>query len=87
VAPLCLRGAQGEEEYPWRWLGGTGEVSSVGKRDLHGVNVWEDIFASSSSVKVCLLKLLLVIKFNLHLFILLYSDDDFIAMRFPFEFW
>jgi hypothetical protein len=43
------------------------------KRDLDGVNAQENLFASSSSVKVRLLKLLLVIKFNLHLFILLYG--------------
>jgi hypothetical protein len=44
---------------------------------------WEEILASSSSVKVRLLKFLLVIKFNMHLFILLYSEDNFIAMSFP----
>jgi hypothetical protein len=33
------RGAKGEEEYPKHWLGGTGEVSSVGKWELHGVMI------------------------------------------------
>jgi hypothetical protein len=33
--------------------------------------------------KVHMLKLLLAMKFNLHLFILMYSDEYFISMRFP----
>jgi hypothetical protein len=55
----------------------------VDKRDLDKVNAREDIFSSSSSVKVPLLRLLLVINFNLHLFILLYSDVDLISMSVP----
>jgi hypothetical protein len=46
-------------------------------------NAWENIFVTSLSIKVRLLKLLLLIKFNLHLFILLYSDDNFISMSLP----
>jgi hypothetical protein len=34
--PFAARGAKGEEEYPQHWLGGTGEVSTVGERELHG---------------------------------------------------
>jgi hypothetical protein len=37
--PFAARGAQGEEEYPQRWLGGTGEVTSVGKREMDGARV------------------------------------------------
>jgi hypothetical protein len=36
--PFVARGAKGEEEYPQHWLGGTGEVSTVGERDLHGAH-------------------------------------------------
>jgi hypothetical protein len=35
--PFEARGDKGEEEYPYRWLGGTGEVTSIGKRELDGV--------------------------------------------------
>ena len=33
--PFSTREDKGEEEYPQRWLGGTDEVSSVGKWELH----------------------------------------------------
>jgi hypothetical protein len=33
--PFVSRGGKGEEEYPYHWLGGTSEVSSIGKRELH----------------------------------------------------
>ena len=31
--PFAARGAKGEAEYSSRWLGGTGERSTVGKRE------------------------------------------------------
>jgi len=31
--PFAARGAKGEEEYPKRWLGGTGEIVEVGKQE------------------------------------------------------
>ena len=31
--PFAARGAEGEEEYPQRWLGGTGELVEVGKQE------------------------------------------------------
>jgi hypothetical protein len=27
--PFVAHGAKGEEEYPWHWLGGTSEVTTV----------------------------------------------------------
>jgi hypothetical protein len=36
VAPLRLRGLRGKQSTPSDWLGGTGEVSTVGKQDRHG---------------------------------------------------
>jgi hypothetical protein len=83
VAPLRLGGLRGKKSTPsigWEVLVRSHwSTSGIWMERMH----WEDIFTSSSSVKVRLLKLLLVIKFNLHLFILLYSDDDFISMSFP----
>jgi hypothetical protein len=34
--PFAARGDKGEEEYPYHWLGGIGEFSSINKRELHG---------------------------------------------------
>jgi hypothetical protein len=34
--PFAARGAKGEAEYLSRWLGGTGELSAVGKRERQG---------------------------------------------------
>ena len=34
--PFAARGAKGEAEYLSRWLGGTGERSTVGKQELGG---------------------------------------------------
>jgi hypothetical protein len=34
--PFAAHGAQGEEEYPLRWLRGTSEVTSVDKRKMDG---------------------------------------------------
>jgi len=31
--PFAARGAEGEEEYPSRWLGGTGELTEAGKQE------------------------------------------------------
>jgi hypothetical protein len=36
VAPLWLGGLRGKQSTPSDWLGGTGEVSTVGKRERHG---------------------------------------------------
>jgi hypothetical protein len=80
--PLHLGGLKGKKSTPsigWDVLVRSHRLSRrIWMESMH----WEDILASSSLVKVCLLKLLLVIKFNIHLFILLYSEDDFISMRF-----
>jgi hypothetical protein len=37
VAPLRLGGLRGKQSTPSDWLGGTGEVSTVGERERHGV--------------------------------------------------
>jgi hypothetical protein len=34
--PFAARGAKGEAEYLSRWLGGTGERSTVGKQERRG---------------------------------------------------
>ena len=34
--PFAARGAKGEAEYLSRWLGGTGERSTVGKQEQRG---------------------------------------------------
>jgi hypothetical protein len=36
VAPLRLGGLRGKQSTPSDWLGGTGEVSTVGKWERHG---------------------------------------------------
>jgi hypothetical protein len=36
VAPLRLGGLRGKQSTPSDWLGGTGEVSTVGEQDRHG---------------------------------------------------
>jgi hypothetical protein len=36
VAPLRLGGLRGKQSTPSDWLGGTGEVSTVGERERHG---------------------------------------------------
>jgi hypothetical protein len=33
--PFAAQGPKQEEDYPYDWMGGTGEVSSIKKRDLH----------------------------------------------------
>jgi hypothetical protein len=35
VAPLRLGGIRGKQSTPSDWLGGTGEVSTVGEREWH----------------------------------------------------
>jgi len=35
VAPLWLGGLRGKQSTPSDWLGGTGEVSTVGERERH----------------------------------------------------
>ena len=39
VAPLRLGGLRGKQSTPSDWLGGTGEVSTIGERERHGE--WE----------------------------------------------
>jgi hypothetical protein len=39
--PFVARGDKGEEEYPYHWLGGTSEVSTVDEWELH--RVWNVI--------------------------------------------
>jgi hypothetical protein len=41
VAPLRLGGLRGKQSTPSDWLGGTGEVSTVGERERHGAR---DVF-------------------------------------------
>jgi hypothetical protein len=36
VAPLRLGGLRGKQSTPSDWLGGTGELSTVGKKKRHG---------------------------------------------------
>jgi len=36
VAPLRLEGLRGKQSTPSNWLGGTGEVSTVGEWEQHG---------------------------------------------------
>jgi hypothetical protein len=36
VAPLQLEGIRGKQSTPSIWLGGTGEVSTVGRQEWHG---------------------------------------------------
>jgi hypothetical protein len=36
VAHLQLEGLRGKQSTPSNWLGGTGEVSTVGERERHG---------------------------------------------------
>jgi hypothetical protein len=36
VAPLRLRGLRGKQSTPSDWLGGTGEVATVGKQERQG---------------------------------------------------
>jgi hypothetical protein len=36
VAPLWLGGLRGKQSTPSDWLGGTGEVSTVGEQERHG---------------------------------------------------
>jgi hypothetical protein len=38
VAPLRLGGLRGKQSTPSDWLGGTGEVSTVGERERHGAH-------------------------------------------------
>jgi hypothetical protein len=47
VTPLRLRGLRGKQSTPSDWLGGTGEVSTVGEREWHGARMTleEDIEA------------------------------------------
>jgi hypothetical protein len=42
VAPLRLGGLRGKQSTPSDWLGGTGEVSTVGERERQGARtlVW-----------------------------------------------
>jgi hypothetical protein len=83
VSPLRLRGLIGKKSTPsvgW-------EVPVRSHRLENGSyteRVQDNDFGAFNLDKVILLKLLLAIKFNLHLFILMYSDVDFIAMSFPF---
>jgi hypothetical protein len=39
VAPLRLGGLRGKQSTPSDWLGGTGEVSTVGERERHGAHL------------------------------------------------
>jgi len=41
-APLAARGASVEEKYPWHWLGGTGEVSTIRKWEQGGTPTTEE---------------------------------------------
>jgi hypothetical protein len=36
VAPLQLGGLRGKQSTPSDWLGGTGEISTVGEQERHG---------------------------------------------------
>jgi hypothetical protein len=36
--PVAAWGAQGEEKYPYCWLEGTGEVTSIEKWELNGAH-------------------------------------------------
>jgi len=38
--------AQGEEEYPYRLLGGTNEVLAVGKQEMDEPQAWDNPFGS-----------------------------------------
>jgi hypothetical protein len=40
VAPLRLGGLRGKQSTPSVWLGGTGELSAVGKRERQGERTW-----------------------------------------------
>jgi hypothetical protein len=40
VAPLRLGGLRGKQSTPSDWLGGTGEVSTVGERERHGARFY-----------------------------------------------
>ena len=48
VTPLRLGGLRGKQSTPSNWLGGTGEVSTVGEREWHGARTTleEDIEAT-----------------------------------------
>ena len=46
VAPLRLRGLRGKQSTPSDWLGGTGEVSTVGEREWHGAQARDNVFES-----------------------------------------
>jgi len=37
--PFVAQGDHGKEEYPYHWLGGTVEVTSVSKQELDGAHV------------------------------------------------
>jgi hypothetical protein len=40
VAPLRLGGLRGKQSTPSDWLGGTGELSTVGERERQGARSW-----------------------------------------------
>jgi hypothetical protein len=84
VAPLWLGGLRGKKSTPsvgWEVPVRSHRLASGSWMEhVHGRTMTSE---HSHLAKVRLLKLLLAMKFNLHLFILLYSDEDFIAMRFP----
>jgi len=46
VAPLQLGGLRGKQSTPSIWLGGTGESSTVGEREQHGVQSRDSVFES-----------------------------------------
>jgi hypothetical protein len=48
VAPLRLGGLRGKQSTPSVWLGGTGVVSTVGKRERHGAGATRSARTSSS---------------------------------------
>ena len=48
VAPLRLGGLRGKQSTPSVWLGGTGVVSIVGKRERHGARATRSEQSSSS---------------------------------------
>jgi hypothetical protein len=48
VAPLRLGGLRGKQSTPSVWLGGTGVVSTVGKREWHRAGATRSTQTSSS---------------------------------------
>jgi hypothetical protein len=44
IGPFAARGAQGEEEYPYRWMGGIGQVSAISKQEMDRAQAWDNHF-------------------------------------------